>query len=406
MSKLLSANLCFLPFALFISAQSLAQAQTVVTPASTGTSWSTADTRPDGKVLFVNGPTQPPAGCGSLQMSLTLPTAKAQYLNYSYIGTDLSDITALSYWAYRSSASTNDPAQTISLNIEVDYNGAAPGGFTTLVFEPVYQPGGVAAMMTDTWQLWDAYNGGNAIWWSTRPIPGVCDFNCFVTWNQILAANPDAEILGGLGFNIGSGWFGSYTGAADALAVGVSGNSTRYNFEPSADSDGDGQGDSCDMDDDNDGVPDAQDCDPSDRRNDKVIVCHKGKEICVSQNAVQAHLAHGDNVGPCTQAAARGIITSSEVLQQAGYALGAYPNPAKGVTKIQYSISTDSRVSIKLYDLMGREIATIVNRFDKAGSYVVEMDASRFSKGVYYFRLRADNGKEPVLLTQNITITE
>lgn len=220
--------------------------QTIVTQDNLGVDWfaalPAADTRSGGTVLFGLGPGAPPLGQGSVGMTTDSTIAgpgqaKAQLFNYSYsavanptYGTPLSSITALSYWAYRSSSSTNSAAQTISLNIQVDYagNGAS---FTTLVFEPVYQPGGVGAMLTNTWQLWDAFANGNAVWWSTAVIPGVCSFNCFVSWNTILANNPSATVRFAIGFNIGSGWVGQFSGAADALTVGVSGNSTTYDFE-------------------------------------------------------------------------------------------------------------------------------------------------------------------------------
>ena len=204
-------------------------------PAGGGQTWFTADTRTGGSVSFVTGPAAPPLGIGSLQMTTTdafgSTQAKAQLFNYSYIGTPLADF-AISYSAYRSSSSTNNVGQTILLNLEVDVNGAAAGGFTTLVFEPLYQSGGTAAVATDTWQTWDAYQGGNAVWWSTKDIPGACAFNCFVSWSSILAANPDATIVGGVGFDVGSGWTGLFTGNADALRIGVLGNTTVYNFEP------------------------------------------------------------------------------------------------------------------------------------------------------------------------------
>jgi hypothetical protein len=65
------------------------------------------------------------------------------------------------------------------------------------------------------------------------------------------------------------------------------------------DTDRDGKGNACDADDDNDGVVDTQDCDPLSAKNDKVLICHKGKTLCVAQSAVKAHLAHGDKVGTC-----------------------------------------------------------------------------------------------------------
>ena len=157
--------------------------------------------------------------------------AKAQLVNYSYIGTSLANIDALSYWAYKSSVSTNSAAQTMGLNIEVDYVGDG-SSYTTLVFEPVYNPG-QGSILTDTWQQWDAFSSGNAVWWSTNAIPGVpTAFNSFVPWSTILANNPHAKIVGLLGFNVGSGWTHEFSGNADALTVGVSGTETTYDFEP------------------------------------------------------------------------------------------------------------------------------------------------------------------------------
>ncbi len=216
-----------------------AAASTVVTvlPGDVGATWSTADTRSGGTVSFVPGPATPPLGTGSLQMTTTdayeSSQAKAQLFNYSYIGTPLADIDALSFWAYKSSSSTNSAAQTMGLNIEVDYVGDGIS-FTTLVFEPIYQSGGPSALLTDTWQYWNAYNSGNGIWWSTKSIPGVCAFDCFVPWSTIIASNPNAKISGGLGFNVGSGWVGQSSENADALVVSVSGNETIYDFEATA----------------------------------------------------------------------------------------------------------------------------------------------------------------------------
>ena len=214
-----------------------------VLPSDVGTSWFSgppADTRTGGAVSFVSGPVTPPLGIGSLQMTTTdayditspntpYSNAKAQLFNYSYEGTKLSDITALSYSDYRSSASTNSAVQRVGLNVEVHVGGDGPN-FTTLVFEPDYQSGGAGALQTDTWQLWDAIDSGNGVWWSTHALPDITP--AYFTWTTLLNAYPDATISGGLGFNVGSGWVGQFSGNADALAVGVSGNTTVYDFEP------------------------------------------------------------------------------------------------------------------------------------------------------------------------------
>jgi hypothetical protein len=48
-------------------------------------------------------------------------------------------------------------------------------------------------------------------------------------------------------------------------------------------------------------------------------------------------------------------------------------------------------VTLKIYDLLGREVATLVNEEKPAGSYEVEFDASNLSSGVYFYQLHADD---------------
>lgn len=186
-------------------------------------------TRNAGTGAFRQGPGTPSAGVGSFEMVTPTGADKAYLFNYEYIGTKLSEIDNLRYATYRTAGTDQ---QVTALNIEVDVNGSAPGGFTTLVFEPVYNSG-QGAVVDGVWQPWDAYNGGNGIWWSTKNIPGTCAFQCYSTWHDIVAANPDAVIVGGLGLNQGSGNPG-LTSAVDYLTVGTSGDCITYNFDPYA----------------------------------------------------------------------------------------------------------------------------------------------------------------------------
>ncbi len=64
-----------------------------------------------------------------------------------------------------------------------------------------------------------------------------------------------------------------------------------------------------------------------------------------------------------------------------------YPNPFNPVTNIKYAIVKASDVSIKVYDILGNEIKTIVNTFHQPGFYNIEFDAGRFSSGVYFYRI-------------------
>ena len=64
-----------------------------------------------------------------------------------------------------------------------------------------------------------------------------------------------------------------------------------------------------------------------------------------------------------------------------------YPNPVSSITRIQYEIPFDGRVAIKLYDILGREVATLFNADKKAGYYNTEFDVSSLQKGVYYYKV-------------------
>jgi hypothetical protein len=66
-----------------------------------------------------------------------------------------------------------------------------------------------------------------------------------------------------------------------------------------------------------------------------------------------------------------------------------YPNPFNPSTSIQYAISSRQFVSLKVYDVLGNEIATLVNEEKQAGSYEVEFDGAGLPSGIYFYRLQA-----------------
>jgi hypothetical protein len=66
-----------------------------------------------------------------------------------------------------------------------------------------------------------------------------------------------------------------------------------------------------------------------------------------------------------------------------------YPNPFNPVTNIQYDIPEDALVTLKIFDLSGREVAILVNEYKVAGYYIYSFDASYLSSGVYFYKLEA-----------------
>jgi hypothetical protein len=80
-----------------------------------------------------------------------------------------------------------------------------------------------------------------------------------------------------------------------------------------------------------------------------------------------------------------GIVPSVSRLEQ------NYPNPFNPVTHLQFTIATRRFVRLKIYDILGREVATLVNQLMTPGTYLVEWDASRNASGVYFYQLQAGN---------------
>jgi hypothetical protein len=70
-----------------------------------------------------------------------------------------------------------------------------------------------------------------------------------------------------------------------------------------------------------------------------------------------------------------------------------YPNPFNPSTKIQYSIAEPGLVSIKVFDILGRQIADLVNEQKSAGAYTIDFNAQNLSAGVYFYRIESGSFK-------------
>jgi len=68
-----------------------------------------------------------------------------------------------------------------------------------------------------------------------------------------------------------------------------------------------------------------------------------------------------------------------------------YPNPFNPSTTIKYDLARKTRVKLVVYDILGREVSTLVDETQKSGSYRVVWNASQFASGVYLYRLQAGN---------------
>ncbi|MEZ4689157.1 MAG: T9SS type A sorting domain-containing protein [Ignavibacteria bacterium] len=66
-----------------------------------------------------------------------------------------------------------------------------------------------------------------------------------------------------------------------------------------------------------------------------------------------------------------------------------YPNPFNPVTTINFSIPKQGLVSLKVYDIAGKEIMTLVNEQKSAGNYKVSFDGVNLSSGAYFYRIES-----------------
>ncbi|MFZ1730045.1 MAG: T9SS type A sorting domain-containing protein [Bacteroidota bacterium] len=66
-----------------------------------------------------------------------------------------------------------------------------------------------------------------------------------------------------------------------------------------------------------------------------------------------------------------------------------YPNPFNPSTSISYNINNPGHVTLKVFNVVGLEVATLVNGVHSAGSHSIDFDASRLSGGMYVYRLSA-----------------
>lgn len=87
-----------------------------------------------------------------------------------------------------------------------------------------------------------------------------------------------------------------------------------------------------------------------------------------------------------------GVVNNTLSLIPETYDLSQnYPNPFNPTTQINFSIPKQSVVTLKIYDVLGKEVATLINESKAAGFYTVDFNASSLSSGAYFYRLEAGN---------------
>jgi hypothetical protein len=83
-------------------------------------------------------------------------------------------------------------------------------------------------------------------------------------------------------------------------------------------------------------------------------------------------------------------VTSQSGKEPSTYSLSQnYPNPFNPSTKISWQLPVSSQATLKVYDILGREVATLVNEYRQAGKYETKFNAASLPSGVYFYRIQA-----------------
>jgi hypothetical protein len=81
-----------------------------------------------------------------------------------------------------------------------------------------------------------------------------------------------------------------------------------------------------------------------------------------------------------------------------------YPNPFNPTAKIDFDLPYDSKVSLKLYDISGREVMTLMNETKAAGYYTVQMNGNDLSSGMYFYRINAEGNGQNYIMTKKAVL--
>jgi hypothetical protein len=90
----------------------------------------------------------------------------------------------------------------------------------------------------------------------------------------------------------------------------------------------------------------------------------------------------------------------------ANFRVAIAPNPAVSTTKIYYELPVEGRVSIQVFDLLGREITTLVDATKQVGFHNAEFNVTALSKGIYYYRITLKTAKNVWSQTGKISVVK
>lgn len=116
------------------------------------------------------------------------------------------------------------------------------------------------------------------------------------------------------------------------------------------------------------------------------VIENGGRSAYTNRFPAYASVTNPDDIPACVTSA--GPISDNPYVFRLHH---NYPNPFNPTTNISYEIPEAGDVRIQVYDVLGRQVATLVNEYQNAGFYTLQFDASRLASGQYIYRIQAGN---------------
>ncbi len=117
-----------------------------------------------------------------------------------------------------------------------------------------------------------------------------------------------------------------------------------------------------------------------------------------ANQSVYNHFGDMDPANPGT-----GVTENPQAPRPTTYTLSQnYPNPFNPTTRFNYSVTKNGYVTLKVYNVLGQEVATLLAGNQRAGNYIATFDAARLASGVHFYRLQAGSYS----LTKKMVLTK
>ena len=150
-------------------------------------------------------------------------------------------------------------------------------------------------------------------------------------------------------------------------------------------------------------IPDGWTITLIDKKEGREVNIHHNPTYIFSHEAAKGEIAPNANFGGRAKVQSKAHLKKSRFILRIEPGADAndipseykleqnYPNPFNPTTKIQFNLPLQSEVNVTIYDILGREVTTLVNQELSAGTHTFTWDASRYSSGIYIYRLVTPN---------------